>query len=81
MDRGKKDKESLNNNDIIFQLVSGRARPQGSMFENLFIYLFFIQQVYLPDRDFFLPCWRDTDNRGNSPHLPSQAVLCFGETS
>ena len=28
----KKDKESLNNNNIIFQLVSGCAHPQGSMF-------------------------------------------------
>ena len=31
--QGKKDKESLNNNNIIFLLVSGCARPQGSMFE------------------------------------------------
>ena len=33
--QGKNNKESLNNNNIIFQLVSGRARPQGSMFEKL----------------------------------------------
>ena len=32
------DKESLNNNNIIFQLVSGRARPQGSMFDHRTIY-------------------------------------------
>ena len=38
----KKDKESLNNNNIIFQLVSGRARPQGSMFEKMVMYIMYV---------------------------------------
>ena len=47
--QGKKEKESLINKNINFQLVSSHARPQGSIFEDGRFYLY--ESRYLKERN------------------------------